>query len=68
MEAFCQGRRREYTCLATSRAIPLAAKLNKHLNGQRRVFYDDLGNELGLVYAEEFIEKDFVVHTPKLAA
>ena len=55
-------------CLAASRAIRLAAKLNEHLDGQRRVVHGDLRNEPGLVYAQEFFVKIFVVHQRKLAA
>ena len=46
----------------------LAAKLNEHLDGQRRVVHGDLGNEPGLVYAQEFFVEVCVVHEGKLAA
>ena len=55
-------------CLAASRATRLAAKLDEHLDGQRRVVHGDLGNEPRLVYAQEFFVEIFVVHQRKLAA
>jgi hypothetical protein len=55
-------------CLAASRTTQLTAKLDEHLNGQRRVVHGGLRNEPGLVYAQEFFVEIFVMHVPKLAA
>ena len=55
-------------CLAASRKTRRAAKLDEHLEGQRRVVHGDLKNKLRLVYAQEFFVKIFVVHVPKLGA
>ena len=55
-------------CLAAARATRFGAKLNEHFDDQLRVVHGDLGNELGIIYAQEFFVEIFVVHACKIAS